>query len=60
MQGMHLCDAEPEAELNVSYGIPEYMDVDVAVDSGAGDTVLAAPDVPGHKVEESHGSIRGQ
>jgi hypothetical protein len=60
MQGMHFCDAEPEAELNVSDEIPEYMDVDVAVDSGAGDNVLAAVDVPGHKVQESPGSIRGQ
>ena len=60
MQGMHFCDAEPEAEFNVSDEIPEYMDVDVAVDSGAGDNVLAAVDVPGHKVQESPGSIRGQ
>ena len=44
----------------MSDGIPEYMDVDVAVDSGAGDNVLAAVDVPGHKVQESPGSIRGQ
>jgi hypothetical protein len=60
MQGLHFFDAEPEAELNVSDEIPEFMDVDVAVDSGAGDNVLAAIDVPGHKVQESPGSIRGQ
>jgi hypothetical protein len=40
--------------------VPEYIDVDVAVDSGAGDHVLAAVDAPGHAVTESPGSRRGQ
>jgi hypothetical protein len=57
---MNFFDAEPEAELNAAEDVPEYVDVDVAVDSGAGDNVLAAVDVPGHKVQESPGSLRGQ
>jgi len=58
---MHFFDAEPEAELNTAESdIPEFVDVDVAVDSGAGDNVLAAVDVPGHKIQDSPGSIRGQ
>ena len=36
------------------------MDIDVAVDSGAGDHVLAKVDAPGHAVTESPGSKRGQ
>ena len=48
---MNFFDAEPEAELNAAEDVPEYVDVDVAVDSGAGDNVLAAVDVPGHKAQ---------
>ena len=57
---MHFSDAELEAELNVTDSPPEYVDVDVAVDSGAGDNVLAAVDVKGHKIEESPALRRGQ
>ena len=59
--GMHFFEAEPEDELNATErDIPEFIDVDVAVDSGAGDNVFAAVDVPGHKILDSPGSIRGQ
>jgi hypothetical protein len=60
LSGVLFFDSEPEAELNAAEDIPEYVDVDVAVDSGAGDNVLARVDVPGHKVQESPGSLRGQ
>ena len=54
-------DAEPENELNTAEAVvPEFIDVDVAVDSGAGDNVLAEVDVAGHKIQESPGSRRGQ
>ena len=37
LTGMNFFDCEPESELNAAEDIPEYVDVDVAVDSGAGD-----------------------
>jgi hypothetical protein len=59
--GMNFFDAEPENELNTAEAVvPEFIDVDVAVDSGAGDNVLAEVDVAGHKIQESPGSRRGQ
>jgi hypothetical protein len=57
---MNFFDSETESELNVAAGIPEFVEMDVAVDSGAGDNVLAAVDAPGHKITESEGSRRKQ
>ena len=57
---MNFFDCKPASELNAAEDIPEYVDVDVAVDSGAGDNVLAETDVPDHEVKESPGSLRGQ
>ena len=61
LAGLHFFEAEPESELNTAENeVPEYIDVDVAADSGAGDNVLSRVDVPGHVVQESPGSRRGQ
>jgi len=60
MQGVNFFDSETESELNVAADIPEFVEMDVAVDSGAGGNVLAAVDAPGHTVTESEGSRRGQ
>ena len=59
--GLHFFDCDTDAELNAAdAAIPEFVDVDVAVDSGAGDNVLAEVDVKGYKIEDSPGSLRGQ
>ena len=58
--GLNFIEEEDEMELNVADEVPEYIDIDVAVDSGAGDHVLAKVDAPGHTVTESPGSKRGQ
>ena len=58
--GVNYFDVEADAELNTADCVPEYIEVDVAVDSGAGDNVLARVDAPGHEVQESPGSQRGQ
>jgi hypothetical protein len=59
--GVNFFEAEPDSELNAAESeVPEFIDVDVAVDSGAGDNVLAGVDVPGHKILDSPGSLRGQ
>ena len=60
MQSVNFFECEEDLELNVASDVPEFVDMDVAVDSGAGDNVLAAVDAPGHKVQESPGSRNGQ
>jgi hypothetical protein len=40
---------------NTADDVPEYVDIDVAVDSGAGDNVLARVGAPGHEVTEPPG-----
>ena len=47
-------------ELNSAAAVPEFIGIDVAVDSGAGDHVFAAVDAPGHVVTESPDARRGQ
>ena len=59
VEGIHYIDADQE-ELNASEDVPEYIEIDVAADSGAGDHVLSRVDAPGHPVKESPGSRRGQ
>ena len=49
-------DVDHGVELNAAESVPEYIEVDVAVDSGAGDNVLSRVDAPGHEVQESLGS----
>jgi hypothetical protein len=58
-EGGHFIE-EDEEEINATDDVPEYIEVDVAADSGAGDHVLARVDAPGHAVKESPGSKRGQ
>ena len=59
--GVNFFDTDNDAELNAAdAAVPEFVDVDVAVDSGAGDNVLAQVDVKGHKIQDSPGSLRGQ
>ena len=58
-EGIHFIEADQE-ELNASEDVPEYIEIDVAADSGAGDHVLSRVDAPGHPVQESPGSRRGQ
>ena len=57
--GIHFIE-EDEEEINTADDVPEYIEIDVAADSGAGDHVLAKVDAPGHAVKESPGSKRGQ
>ena len=59
IEGIHYIESEQE-ELNATEDVPEYIEIDVAADSGAGDHVLARVDAPGHAVAESPGSVRGQ
>ena len=59
IEGVHYIESEQE-ELNATEDVPEYIEIDVAADSGAGDHVLARVDAPGHAVAESPGSVRGQ
>ncbi len=50
-----------EEELNVAGSEEdEYVLIEIALDSGAGDHVMAEIDAPGYRVEESAGSKRGQ
>ena len=56
---LHFFGCDADAELNVSAGVPDFIDIDVAVDSGAGCNVLAAVDAPCHAVKEPPGSRRG-
>ena len=59
--GVNFFLAGPDSELKVAESdIPEFIYVDVAVDSGAGDNVLAGADVSGHKIMDSPGSLRCQ
>ena len=58
--GLNFLDAEREMELNDADDVPEYVEIDAAVDSGAGDHAFAKADAPGHTVTESPGSRRGQ
>ena len=58
-EGIHHIEADQE-ELNASEDIPEYIEIDVVADSGAGEHVLSRVDAPGHPVTESPGSRRGQ
>ena len=60
LNGLNFIEAEQEMELNAAEDIPEYIEIDVAADSGAGDHVLSRVDAPGHPVTESPGSLRGQ
>ena len=57
---LNFIDGDQDMELNAAEDVPEYIEIDVAVDSGAGDHVLARVDAPGHRVVESPGSKRGQ
>ena len=59
LEGLNFIEADEE-EINATDDVPEYIEVDVAADSGAGDHVLARVDAPGHPVTESPGSKRGQ
>ena len=47
--GANYFDLDPAAELNVAESVPEYIEVDVAVDSGAGNNVLSRVDAQGMK-----------
>ncbi len=49
-----------EEELNAADDEPEFIEVEAAADSGAGDNVASRVDVPGFKIRESEGSRRGQ
>ena len=49
-----------EEEICVADDEPEYIEVEAAADSGAGDNVASRVDVPGFQVKESEGSRRGQ
>ncbi len=50
-----------EEELNVAGSEEdEYVLIEIALDSGAGDHVMAEIDAPGYRAEESAGSKRGQ
>ena len=40
--------------------IPDFVDVDVVVDSGPRDNVFTAVDAPWHNIHDSPGSVRGQ
>ena len=51
-------DNEYEQELNITEE-EEYITVDVAADSGAGDNVASKADAPGYEVKESAASRRG-
>ncbi len=60
MCGVNLFIAE-DAEVNVSDAAEdEYILIEIALDSGAGDHVMARVDAPGYEVKESAGSRRGQ
>ncbi len=50
---------EEEAVNNVS-GEPEFLFIEICLDSGAGDHVLSRLDIPGFAVEESPGSKAGR
>ena len=52
VKALNFIDGDQDMELNAAEDIPEYIEIDVAVDSGAGDHVLARVDAPGHPVEE--------
>ncbi len=47
--GVNFTDADEE-ETNPADDVPEYIEVDVAADSGAGDHVLARVDATRHPV----------
>ena len=53
-------DEADEDVLNAEADEPEWIEVDVAADSGAGDNVAKREDAPGYEVKESEGSKRGQ
>ena len=59
LHGINFIEADEE-EINAADDVPEYIEVDVAADSGAGDHVFARVDAPGHSVKESPGPKRGQ
>ena len=56
--GLNLCYTD-DAELNVADD-EEYVLIEIALDSGAGDHVASAVDAPGYTIEASAGSRRGQ
>ena len=51
---------DTDTEIHATDMEPEFIEVDVAADSGAGDNVASRVDAPGYKVLESEGSQRGQ
>ncbi len=53
-------DPEEGAEVMVADDEPEWIEMEAAADSGAGDNVASTVDVPGYEVEPSEGSRRGQ
>ena len=59
VEGVNFIEVDQE-ELIASEDVPEYIEIDVAAGSGAGDHVLSRVDAPGHPVQESraHGVAR--
>ncbi len=49
-----------EEEVNAVDGEPEFLFIEICLDSGAGDHVLSRLDIPGFTVEESPGSKAGR
>ena len=59
VEGVNFIEVDQE-ELNASEDVPEDIEIDVSAGSGAEDHVLSRVDAPGHPVQESPGSRRGQ
>ena len=54
---LNLLDVDGEELLSAEGEQPEFLSLQVCLDSGAGDHVLATVDVPGYTVEPSPGSL---
>ena len=58
---VNLQDVDKDPEINVAdEEVSEFIEIDVAADSGAGDNVASKIDAPGYEVRESNGSKAGQ